>query len=261
MAKRNFFEGPLYTITNYIYWFSVTNIYFILMNLFLVMFLLLPVEPADVNAGYYLMFYLVLLPVGPSLTALLSVMGKLVRDGDASVTKDYFKAYKQNFKQSLFIWFIGLTMISIMLADINFFATKGNASMLIPVFNGMIIIMLILGLYVFPIVSRFYMKASDIVKLSFYYAIKKFKVTILNIIGIIGVGLLIKTFPSISIFFFASIACYMIMYYEKDILKELEEKIGRGSGDRNTESEDAGSEEEIEEDLLAKDIENSINKG
>jgi uncharacterized membrane protein YesL len=250
MAKKNFFEGPIYTITNYIYWFALSNIYFILLNIFLVMILISPVDPSEINAAYYILLYLVLLPVGPSITALLAVMGKLVRDGDVSITKEYFKAYRQNFKQSLFLWFVVLTLIAVMLADIGYFAGKSKLNMLIPLFNGMIIILLIMSLYIFPIVSRFYMKASDVIKLSFYYAVKKFKVTLLNIAGIIAVGLLIKAFPSVSIFFFASVACYMLMYYEKDILKEIEEKVVGNSNEEPQENTD--------ESILTKDIDNDI---
>ena len=37
------------------------------------------------------------IPIGPALTALLSLMGKLTREGDIDVTKDFFEAYKVNF--------------------------------------------------------------------------------------------------------------------------------------------------------------------
>lgn len=32
-AKREFGEGPIYTITNYIYWFFLGNLYFLLLNI------------------------------------------------------------------------------------------------------------------------------------------------------------------------------------------------------------------------------------
>ena len=44
------------------------------------------------------------IPIGPAATALLSVMGKLIREKDINITKDFFKAYKANFFQSLFFW-------------------------------------------------------------------------------------------------------------------------------------------------------------
>lgn len=257
MAKRNFFDGPIYTITNYIYWFALSNIYFVLLNLFLVMFLISPVDPAEINSAYYVLLFLVAIPVGPSLTALLSVMGKLVREGDVSVTREYFKAYRQNFKQSLFLWFSILALISVMLADIGYFAKQSNMTLLIPVFNGMIIILLLLSLYIFPIISRFYIKSSDVVKLAFYYAVKRFKVTILNIVGIIAIGFLIKSFPSVAVFFFASVACYMIMFYERDILKEIEEKIvNNPKEEKNSEVENYDDLDG--EELESKEVENNI---
>ncbi|WP_163215724.1 YesL family protein [Clostridium thermarum] len=259
MAKRNFFESPLYTITNYIYWFSITNIYFILTNLLLLLFLLTPIDPAEVNASYFVLFFIAALPVGPSLTALFSVMGKLVREKDLNtVTKDFFRAYKQNFKQSFLIWFLGTLMIAIMLVDIQFFSTKENGVIPIAIFNGLIIIMIILSLYVFPIVSRFYLKTSDVIKLSFYYAVKKFKITVMNIAAIVVVIFLIKKFPSVSFFFFASVASYIIMYYEKDIMKEIEDRITSASGQEKEDEDSNSMNDDIDEDIEAKEIENNL---
>lgn len=242
MAKKTFYEGPLYTITNYIYWFSLSNIYFMLLNIFFILFLLAPpVETAQGNPGYFMLLFVVSLPLGPTLTALLAVMGKIVREGDVSVTREYFKALKQSFKQSMLAWFLEITSISVMLIDIYYFSSRSSGTFLIPMFYAFIIIILILGLYVFPIISRFYMKTTDVIKLSFYYAIKKFKITGLNIFAIAASVLLVKTFPSVVIIFFGSIVCFMIMFYEKDILKELEDKVSPETGSNLS---DNGSTEE-----------------
>jgi uncharacterized membrane protein YesL len=224
-----------------------------------VLFLITPIDPTELNAGYFILFFIAALPVGPSITALLSIMAKLVREKDLnSITKEFFKAYKQNFKQSLFIWFVGSLMIAIMLADIKFFNSKSMGAIPVAVFNGLIIILIVLSLYVFPIVSRFYLKTSDVIKLSFYYAIKKFKVTVMNIAAIVAVIFLISRFPSVSFFFFASVACYIIMYYEKDIMKEIEERITNSSQQEEQSEDIISNDDDLNEDIEAKEIENSF---
>lgn len=243
MAKRSFFDGPLYTITNYIYWFALSNIYFMLLNFLFIFFLMTP--PVDASqgysSGYYVLLFIVSLPIGPTITALLSVMGKIIREKDVSVTREYFKSLKQSFKQSFLAWFIELLLIVIMLGDIKFFGTRSYGAFLIPIFYVFIIIILILGLYVFPIISRFYLKLSDVYKLAFYYAIKKFKVTLFNIFAIVASVFLMKMMPSIVIIFLGSIICYMIMLNEKDVLKELEDRITDASA--ASEGEDKADEE------------------
>ena len=84
---------------------------------------------------------------------------------------------------------------------------------------------MLIALYVFPIVSRFYLKTKDVLKLSAFYIIKKFKNTLLNIVGIAAMFLLVDYAPSVAFMFIASIIAYIIMLNEKSILDDIEEKV------------------------------------
>jgi uncharacterized membrane protein YesL len=233
--KREFGEGPIYTITNYVFWFMMGSIYFGICNIPFLFIFLTPIENPD--SSYLVLLVLSLIPMGPSITALMSAMGKLVRDKDSSITKDYFKAYKQSFGQSLFLWVLQLAVLSVIFVDISFFKNQSYGFIAIPVMYALAIIVLLMGLYAFPIISRFYLKTKDVIKLSFYYSIGKIKITFLNISAIIIGGFVIWKFTSIGVFVAASGVCYLIMFYEKDLLKDLEEKLAedsessQGSGD------------------------------
>jgi uncharacterized membrane protein YesL len=222
--KREFGEGPIYTITNYVFWFMMGSIYFGICNIPFLFIFMTPVEnPAD--PAYITLLVISLIPAGPAITALLSAMGKLVREKDVNITRDYFRAYKQSFKQSLFIWVLELGALTIIFVDITFFSKRSYGIVAVPLMYALAIIVLIMGLYAFPIISRFYLRTKDVIRLSFYYSIAKFKITLLNISAIIIGGFVIVQFTSIGIFMAASGVCYLIMFYQKDIFKELEEKL------------------------------------
>ena len=96
--------------------------------------------------------------IGASTTALYCVSMKSTRDEDVYVVKEFFKQFKQNFKESTIIWlilllvasFIGLDfyMCSLMSNDILSTAFKFIFT-LISIVIGFIVV------YVFPLVARF----------------------------------------------------------------------------------------------------------
>ncbi|MDP4179258.1 MAG: DUF624 domain-containing protein [Bacillota bacterium] len=245
--NKNFFEGPLFTITNYIMWLFIGNIYFALCNLPLIYILfLIPSAGSDFTnnfVSYIPIMFLCLIPIGPSITALLSVMGKLVREKDINLTKDYFKAYKANFKQSTLLWIFTLIVIVILSVDLYYFRTHSSNVVIRYLFLILIFIVIIMTLYTFPILSRFYMKSKDVIRLSYYYAIAKFKTTFVNILCVLFCFIAI-TKMRFFILFISTGICYLIMLNENKLLKEIEEKLE--SSDKKEEKKISEAEEVTE---------------
>src|SRR5690625_6434312 len=88
--KREFGEGALTTFTNYVYWLMVLNFYFILTNI-VFLFFFLALEPSFSNI---ILYFLALVPTGPSIYALYYSPAKLVKEKKISPTKDFFYVYK-----------------------------------------------------------------------------------------------------------------------------------------------------------------------
>lgn len=222
--KREFGEGPIYTITNYIMWFFGGNIYFALCNIpFL--FILLSFT-GEVTTEYWVLFILFSLPIGPAYTALLSVMGKLVREKDINLTRDYFKAYKTNFFQALFLWALQIIILTVLIIDLRFFASQSSGRFLIPIFYALMFLDILAGIYIYPILSRFYLKSLDIVKLSFYNLIKNWKVTLSCVsLFVVAYFLLNTKAAATALLFIVSALSYSIMFFQKDLLKELQLKF------------------------------------
>lgn len=219
-----FGEGPIFTITNYIMWFFLGNLYFFLCNFPLVFMFLVQPQTDTIPQEYWVLLVISLIPVGPAFTALLSAMGKLVRENDVNITKDFFSAYKKNFRQSLFLWLIEMVVVGILIVDIRFFTTVSYGIYIKPLFLGFLLIVIAVGFYIFPILSRFYMKSMDVIKISFMYTILKFKITFLIMITIVACYFILPKMSVLMLFAMSGI-CYLIMFYQKGNLKELEEKI------------------------------------
>jgi uncharacterized membrane protein YesL len=230
-SKREFGEGPIYTITNYIFWFFLGNFYFWLLNIPLIFILLLVLSNGVVAMPPWFISIIIFscIPIGPAATALLSVMGKLIREKDLSITKDFFKAYKANFFQSLFFWTLEVLIIGILFIDTRFFISNNYPGIITAIIFIIIAFIFLVSLYVFPIISRFYLSWKDILKTAIYYTIKKFHITILNFASFLIVGFLLFKVSSFVLLFMASAICYLLMFYQQKILLEIEVKLKKNT--------------------------------
>lgn len=95
--------------------------------------------------------------IGASLSSLYYVMLKLVRDEETAVTRNYFKAFKENFLQSLPVTLILLVIIGILAADFHILGQGGNQST--SVIYGCCVVILLAATavfsYVFPLMARY----------------------------------------------------------------------------------------------------------
>ena len=230
-SKREFGEGPVYTITNYIFWFFLGNLYFILLNipLLIILIVLLSNGTNPLPEGYTSIIIICCVPIGPAATALLSVMGKLIREKDINMTKDFFKAYKTNFFQSLFFWALEIIVISILFVDISFLISSNYPRVLTILIFIVMAFIFLMSLYIFPIISRFYLGTKDILKTAAYYTIRKFHITILNLASFFIVGFIFFKVSAFILVFIWSIICYLLMFYQQNILFEIEEKLKKKS--------------------------------
>lgn len=216
-------EGCISTIFNYVTWFVLSNIYFLVSNVLFIIYIIN--FGFDIIYNVSILFVISLIPMGPALTALYASMGKIIREKDINITRYYFKSYKINFKQSLKLWCIELAILFISYIDLKVAANGNVLSNFSIIFIIICIFTVALGTIAFPIVSRFDLNLIDVLKIAFLYSIKKIQVTVINTI-IILVGLyLIYIIPGILFLCLSSIICFVIMINNKYILSEIEKEM------------------------------------
>ena len=94
--------------------------------------------------------------IGASITALHYVCLKLVRGEEGYIFKDYFKSFKENFKQATIIWLIGLVIVGVIVMDVRILSVAENAPKgLGTAILAISIITFVVTRLVFPVLSHF----------------------------------------------------------------------------------------------------------
>lgn len=227
-SKQEFGQGILYTITNYIYWLLLTNIYFILANsIFLFFFMTLQQSFSNI-----ILYFLALIPTGPAISALYYSMEKLIRTRELSPTKDFFEGYKKNVKDTLLLWIPILSVFFILLVD--FQHLQESNQMFANIMLLLMIIGAVLTMNTLAINTRFKFRIRDIYKLAVYYSFNKFKNTIGGMVIIFLVAVLTVLTTNFLIIFISSIVAYLLMLNAKEMLNDIESNFLETSPTKET---------------------------
>lgn len=214
-------ERPLYIFAQYIYYFIIANLQFLLANLLFIIALLF----FEWTLDNILVFYIALLPAGPSLCALYAMMGKLIRTKDIRPFMDFWKYYRQLFKISFTYWFIQWTVIVILLVDIRY--TNLNMSVLSPALWVLLIFSLFIMLYAIPILTRFEVRLKNLLIVSVYSIFKFFKTTLLHLSTLASLIFIYLFAPSFSILFCMSVVAFFIMFNMRKPFEVMEDELVR----------------------------------
>ena len=220
---KEFYDKPIYAVTNYIIGFCLSSIYLAICNILLILFFILTAIFPD-NFSLFLLF-ICLIPLGPSLGALYSTIGKIIRERDIYFPSVFWNSYKKNFLSNLGLWITELILITIFFIDFKYFYVNMPQTGIHIIIALLIVILLVVGLYAFSINSRFELKLKDLLILSLYFMIKKFPTTILKIIVLALIYYLLKSVSIVFLIFVPSIICIIFTYYDKDIFVEIENKF------------------------------------
>ncbi|MGL4738846.1 MAG: YesL family protein [Cellulosilyticaceae bacterium] len=146
---------------------------------------------------YWIICSLPIITIGASTTAVFYVYGKKIRDEDAYVTKDFFKSFKENFKQSIPITLIlGVLWLS---CGLYMFILNGYPEGA-PVYISAIALFFtvevtILTLYVYAILSRFHMNLKGIFLTAFVLAHKHIVSSALILLSMFAINYLMAVVP------------------------------------------------------------------
>ncbi|MCP1103001.1 putative membrane protein YesL [Aequitasia blattaphilus] len=122
----------------------------------------------------FLICCLPIVTIGASTTALYYVSLRMVRNHEGYIARNFWKSFKENFRQATFIWIPALLMIIVLVLDIRIFNPSDSNTSLNPLLIGAytLLILLIFGLsFVFPVLSRFSNTIKQTVKNTLLMAI------------------------------------------------------------------------------------------
>lgn len=98
-----------------------------------------------------------IITIGPSLCALFSITLKIARDEPAETLREFFRAFKSNFRNGLILGLIALFAAAVIFADgVYAFSVEGAAKVLFCIVTGIVLaVWMTFVCYVFALQARY----------------------------------------------------------------------------------------------------------
>lgn len=118
-----------------------------------------------------------IITIGPALTAKYDVAMRIVRKEEPTIFRPFFKAFADNFKQSVIVWSILLGACCLLLIDWNWILDNGigNVSpfyLMAAIITTLIVSFIIMT--IFPIIARFEVTIKEAFKTSILFSMVYF---------------------------------------------------------------------------------------
>ncbi|MDD6811213.1 MAG: DUF624 domain-containing protein [Lachnospiraceae bacterium] len=164
---------------------------------------------------------------GAAFTGMYYVLLKIVRGEEGYLIRGFFKSFKQNFKQATILWLLILLVIGIYVGDFLIFNYSGISfpKAFVIVICAIAVVLLMVGVYIFPILARFDNSIKNIIKNSFFMAILNLPKTVLMVLipFVPFVIMYFSTYATIFVLMFGiSVPAYISAYLYSGIFKRFE---------------------------------------
>ena len=172
-----------------------------------------------------------IITVGPAVTAMHYITLKIARDEEIYVLRDYMKAFKENFKQSILAWLVFLVITAVFFLDYVILKDMGleNTKVFLMIIGAIYLLICFTMMYVFPLMARFENPLKQTVKNAFLMSILHiFKTVIMAVIYAIPFALLPLHYNVLMFFLLVGLSgpAYFNSFIWKSIFKKYEpEKV------------------------------------
>lgn len=168
-----------------------------------------------------------LITIGASWTALYSVTLKMVRDEEGSVSRSYFRSFRQNFRQATLLWLGVLVVLALLVLDIRVLngMAGGTAPGLLRVGVEILAFLGIMVLqYLFPSLARFEASLADTLKNACMMALAHLPKTALMTaaaVGAVWITLINNTTIAVGLMVWPLIGFALMAFGNSGILRKI----------------------------------------
>lgn len=168
-----------------------------------------------------------LITIGASWTALYSVTLKMVRDEEGSVSRSYFRSFRQNFRQATLLWLGVLVVLALLVLDIRVLngMAGGTAPGLLQVSVEILALLGIMVLqYLFPSLARFEASLADTLKNACMMALAHLPKTALMTaaaVGAVWITLINNTTIAVGLMVWPLIGFALMAFGNSGILRKI----------------------------------------
>lgn len=196
--------------------------------------------------------------IGASLSAMESIIYKILHNEDVMVTKEFFQAFGKNFKQATLVWLIILVVEGAL--GYSFYYSRQIGTNVSEIMLSFAVIMFVLVyalmLYIFPMQAHYYNKTKDLFKNAAILVIVHPVRTLLMLIiqaAFIAIGFLIVLdyrFIPVLVCFCISLPWYFCACVHMPVFDKLDgvDKFGNKIGPETFKKESDSTEETEEPD-------------
>ena len=105
---------------------------------------------------YFLVTCIPIFTIGAALTAMYTVTFRFNTEREEGVTRSYFRAFRENFRQATGLWLLALLCMGLSFFDALFFYTRPGALRFLTVIFGLLfVVAAMVSAYAFPLLSQF----------------------------------------------------------------------------------------------------------
>lgn len=168
-----------------------------------------------------------LITIGASWTALYSVTLKMVRDEEGSVSRSYFRSFRQNFRQATLLWLGVLVVLALLVLDIRVLngMAGGTAPGLLRVGVEILALLGIMVLqYLLPSLARFEASLADTLKNACMMALAHLPKTALMTaaaVGAVWITLINNTTIAVGLMVWPLIGFALMAFGNSGILRKI----------------------------------------
>ncbi len=157
----------------------------------------------------------IVLGVFPATAAMFSVVRKwMLGETDIPIFKTFWQHYKSEFVQTNLLGFAMVLIGAVLYIDLRFFqSSEGMITLVLSyLFLFLLLVFFTIALYIFPVFVHYQFKTLEYIKYALIMAIGRPIQTILMIIGSLLVLTLLRMVPILTLYFGASLLCYVLMW-------------------------------------------------
>lgn len=224
------FMGGFYRLTEWITRIAGSNLLWLICSLPF-MFFMFTWLMADNEAlrQQSLLFMAVTAPITlfPATSALFSVVRKwIMGDTDLSTFKVYFKAYKDNYKQSIIGGLLYTLLIVVMIFDYEVYMKQFSNLQFIGLVVLIFLVILFLSLFnFFSLVAHYHLKVSQIFKNAILLTIIRPIRSLTTLLCTVALGYMTMRMPWLIMFGFGSLTALVAFYNFYMAYTKVQEKV------------------------------------
>jgi uncharacterized membrane protein YesL len=199
-----------------------------------------------------ILFVICCIPVftaGAAWTAMYYACVKAVRMDCGKIITDFFHSFRMNFKTATAVWLLYLVLFSGLVAVTYLLLVTGSGgvyAMLVGLFMALLLFLIAMMLYSFPILSRFTVRSISLLKNAVLVSVKHGGETICMLVLTLALATLVvmgwKFFPLLLLIMPGVYTLMLSMIMEKVLAQYIDKSV---VGEEPKEPEDGVSEQEM----------------